>query len=181
MKLIRRLMALLLLFVLIAAVVIGIYTMYPLNYVTAIRETSEEFGVEKYLVAALIRAESNYDKDAVSSAGAKGVMQLTDETASFCAKKLGMEIDEDDIYNPEINIKLGVFYLKRMLEMFEGDETKAIAAYNAGEGRVHRWLENPEYSSDGVELEVIPYEETKRHVEKIERYKKIYKILYPNL
>ena len=108
-------------------------------------------------------------------------MQLTDETAQFCAEKMGIELNEGDIYSPAINIRLGTFYLSRMLNLFDGDERLAVAAYNAGEGRVQEWLKNPTLSTDGESLDFIPYEETRRHVEKIETYKKIYKLLYPNL
>ncbi len=181
MKLIRgiaRTLAALLVFL---AAIYGVYRLFPLRYVHEIRTVSDEMGVDRYLVTALIKAESNFDVNALSRADAKGVMQLTDETAAFCARKLGMELNEGDIYSPGINIRLGVYYLKRMLDRFGGDEGLAVAAYNAGEGRVQKWLKNPEYSTDGESLQTIPYEETKNHVKKIEAYKKIYKLLYPNL
>lgn len=171
--------------VVVAAVLFGaigvIYYLYPLKYTSDIREYSEEMGVDPHLVAALIKAESNFDKDAQSDAGAKGVMQLTDETARFCAEKLGIELKDGDVYNPDINIRLGVYYLKRTFELFDGDVTLAVAAYNAGEGRVRAWLRDERYSSDGKTLHTIPYEETKNHIEKIQTYQKVYKILYPNL
>jgi len=108
-------------------------------------------------------------------------MQLTDTTAEYCAGNLGITLSEGDIYKPEINIKLGVYFLKRLLDLYDGDEDLAIAAYNAGEGRVNEWLANPEYSTDGETLDSIPYRETERHVEKIRFYKWVYRILYPNL
>ena len=181
MKLKKILLALVLLAVLVAGIILGAYTMHPLKYTEHIRAFSEENGVDRFLVAALIRAESNFDCTAYSKADAKGLMQLTDETAQFCAQKNGIVLAEGEVYNPEMNIRLGVFYLKRMLDLFDGDERIAIAAYNAGEGRVREWLKNSDYSLDGKTLQKIPYAETEKHVEKVVRYKKMYEILYPNL
>lgn len=181
MKLIKGIVRTLAALLVFLAAIYGIYRLFPLKYVHEIRTVSDEMGVDRYLVTALIKAESNFDINALSRADAKGVMQLTDETAAFCAQKLGMELNEGDIYSPRINIRLGVYYLRRMLDRFDGDESLAVAAYNAGEGRVQEWLNNPEYSTDGESLQVIPYEETKNHVKKIKAYKRIYKLLYPNL
>lgn len=181
MKLIKSIFATLLTVVVLIGAVVLTYKLFPLNYLSIIRQVSEEMDVDKYLIASLIKAESNFNPEAVSSAGAMGVMQLTDETAQFCAEKLGMTLNEGDIYKPEVNIRLGVYYLKRMLELFNGDEDLAVAAYNAGEGRVKEWLKDPTLSADGESLNTIPYEETRRHVEKIATYKKVYKLLYPNI
>lgn len=181
MKFIKGMLGLLMLCIILLGAIVGIYKLFPLKYIDTIRACSEETGVDRYLIASLIKAESNFDTAAVSRADAKGVMQLTDETARFCAEKLGIELNEGDIYRPEVNIRLGVYYYKRVLDMFSGNENLAIAAYNAGEGRVRQWLSTPEYSTDGESLDTIPYEETKHHVEKITTYKKIYKLLYPNL
>ncbi len=181
MKFFKYLFRLLLIFILIIITVWGVYAAFPLKYTNTIRSEAAAQGVDKYLIAALIRAESNFDSEAVSAANAKGVMQLTDETAAFCASNMGLDVSGDNIFDPDINIKLGVCYLKRMLDMYSGDEDLAIAAYNAGEGRVKEWLSNPEYSGDGKKLDDIPYEETKNHVAKIRMYKKIYAFLYPNL
>ncbi|MGM9551784.1 MAG: lytic transglycosylase domain-containing protein [Clostridia bacterium] len=181
MKFIRNILSTLLAIMVLIGAVITAYRLFPIKYVEEIRNVSVEMGVDKYLVAALIKAESNFKSDALSNANAKGVMQLTDETAAFCAEKMGIVLDEGDIYDPYVNIRLGVYYLKRTLELFDGDETLAVAAYNAGEGRVKEWLNDPTFSTDGESLHIIPYEETRRHVEKINSYKKIYKLLYPNL
>ncbi len=181
MKLIKSILATLLTVAVLVGAVMASYRLFPLKYLGEIRQFSEEMGVDKYLVVSLIKAESNFNPDAVSSAKAKGVMQLTDETAQFCAEKLGITLNEGDIYKSEINIRLGVYYLKRMLELFGGDEDLAVAAYNAGEGRVREWLKDPTLSTDGESLQIIPYEETRKHVKKIATYKKVYKLLYPNI
>lgn len=166
---------------LLAFAVAMCYELFPLDYTSSIRAEAETDGVDKYLVAALVKAESNFDPGADSSAGAKGLMQLKDETASFCASQLGLTLSDGDIYSPEINIKLGTYYLKRMLDIFGGDVALAVAAYNAGEGNVRKWLSDPSYSADGVTLDTIPFSETESHVRKISFYQRIYRILYPNL
>lgn len=181
MKLIKSIFALMVTVCLLIGAVWGIYALYPLKHVEYIRTYADENGVDRYLVAALIKAESNFNEFALSDAYARGAMQLTDETAAFCARKVGIRLKENDIYDPGINIRLGVYYLNRMLELFGGDESLAVAAYNAGEGRVREWLQDPTLSTDGETLDTIPYEETRRHVEKISSYKKIYRVLYPNL
>ncbi len=181
MKLIKNTVSTLLCTCILIACVFCVYRLFPLKHVGLIRTCADEAGVDKYLVAALIKAESNFNSNAISVAGAKGIMQLTDETAQFCAEKEGIELSEGDIFNPAVNIKLGVYYLKRTLDLFNQDEVVAIAAYNAGEGRVREWLNDPTLSPDGKSLGFIPYEETKHHIEKINNYKKIYKLLYPNL
>lgn len=181
MKLIRSIVSTFIVAVVIIGAIFCAYRLFSLKYVHEIRQSADEMGVDRFLVAALIKAESNFKVDAVSRADAKGVMQLTDETARFCAEKLGVELKDGDIYSPAVNIRLGTFYLSRMLNLFDGDEGLAVAAYNAGEGRVQEWLKNPTLSTDGESLDFIPYEETRRHVEKIKTYKKIYKLLYPNL
>lgn len=181
MKIIRSIVSTLIIVVILLAAIAGAYKLFPLKYLHEIRTYADEMGVDRYLVAALIKAESNFDVNAVSRADAKGVMQLTDSTALFCAEKLGVEFESGDIYSPAVNIRLGVFYLKRMLELFNDDESLAVAAYNAGEGRVRQWLDDPSLTTDGEKLHSIPYKETERHVQKIKMYKKIYKLLYPNM
>lgn len=181
MKLIRSIVSTFVVVLMLVAAIWGAYRLFPLYYLAEIRTCADEMGVDRHLVAALIKAESNFDMYALSSADAKGVMQLTDSTARFCADKLKMELKEGDIYTPKVNIRLGVFYLKRMLELFNGDESLAVAAYNAGEGTVQRWLEDPSLTTDGESLHSIPYKETEGHVKKIKVYKKIYKLLYPNM
>lgn len=181
MKIFGKLMGVILTVALLCGAVALLYVIYPLRYTHSIRQCSEEMGLDPYLVTALIKAESNFECDAKSSKDAKGLMQLTDETAAFCAQKLGIELKEGDVYDPKINIRLGSCYLKRTMDIFNQDDKMAIAAYNAGEGRVKEWLADKRYSADGETLDTIPYEETKKHVKKIEMYRKIYKILYPNL
>ena len=142
------------------------------------RETVEKSGVASALVYAVIRTESGYDEEAVSRAGAVGLMQLKPSTAEYICGKEGIEFDADRLKEGEYNILLGAKYLIYLTERFHDEET-ALAAYNAGEGTVGIWLKDGELSSDGEKLEKIPYPETATYVKKVAKFKKIYEILYP--
>lgn len=146
--------------------------LFPRSYNAYIELNSEKYGVDKNLIYAVIKAESNFDREAQSHKGAKGLMQLTDDTAAWCADELG--IDEYDVLNVGTNIEIGTYYLSYLIDKCGGNEQNAIAAYNAGHGNVEKWLRNPEYSKDGKTLTIIPFKETETYVKKVEFYKKIY-------
>ena len=152
---------------------------FPLEYEDIIHRYAEQYGVEESLVAGVIRAESNFRPSAKSSAGAIGLMQLTPDTFHWLRSKSGEdgELTEDALYDPEINIKYGVYNLKLLAGRF-ADETARLAAYNAGPARVDGWLADPAYSDDGVTLGSIPYPETENYVKKIRQYTKIYQYIY---
>lgn len=153
--------------------------LYPLRYEDIIYKYSDKYNLDEFLIMALIKAESNYLYDAHSGI-ARGLMQITDDTAVWIAKKLSIEFSADDIENPETNISMGCFYLSYLLDYYAGDETLALAAYNAGLGNVNKWLTNKEYSKNGKTLDKIPFEETRNYIEKIEKNKEIYISLYKN-
>ena len=150
--------------------------MYPLDYYDIVAKYSKEFGVPESVILAVMRTESGFDPDAESAAGAKGLMQLMPTTYEWLLGKL--KEDEGDITDPETNIKYGTYLLSILYNRFE-DRDCAIAAYNAGIGRVGKWVDNPEYFKNG-KLEVIPIEETDTYVKRvnkaIEAYKRIYGI-----
>lgn len=178
MKTKRRFIVFLLL-IIIAAVAAEplIKAVYPLKYEEYIEKYSEEYKLDKYLVMALIKAESNYVYNAHSGI-ARGLMQITDETAQWIAKKMGNEFEPEDIDNPETNISMGCYYLRYLLDYYSNDLSLALAAYNAGMGNVNRWLSDSNLSENGSTLSTIPFEETKRYLAKIEKGIKIYKKLY---
>lgn len=141
------------------------------------RDTVEASGVEPALVYAVIRAESGYREDAVSSAGAVGLMQVKPATAEFLCEREGIPFDAERLKEGEYNIVIGTRYLLYLMEKFQ-DEATVLAAYNAGEGTVRQWLSDGEYSSDGVTLKKIPYPETDGYIKKVRKFKKIYEFLY---
>lgn len=144
---------------------------YPVKYNDYIARYSAENHLDTYLVIAVIRQESNFTADA-RSPYAGGLMQLTEETAAECAQKLGM--NQYNYMDPETNIEIGCFFLRTLIDKYGSVDT-ALAAYNAGMGNVDEWLSNPEYSSNGVTLDYIPYPETRHYVRKINEYMKGYK------
>lgn len=153
--------------------------LYPLPYQDLIVHHAEKNGLDAYLVAALIKAESNFIADASSHKDARGLMQLTDPTACWVAEKLGIaDYSFDRLDDPDLNIALGCWYFAHLLEAYEGDTRLALCAYNAGMGNVDRWLRSDQYSSDGVCLDVIPYPETEHYVQNTMQYKEMYEMLY---
>lgn len=140
------------------------------------RETVELSGVEPALVYAVIKAESGFSEKAESRAGAVGLMQLLPSTAQFIAEKNHVEYSPERLKESGYNVRLGCMYLGYLLERF-GEET-ALAAYNAGEGTVLKWLKDPRFSPDGERLSEIPYPETARYVKKVIKFRKIYRFLY---
>lgn len=136
------------------------------RYRSQTESAAREFGLETAEVYAVIKAESGFDENAVSSAGARGLMQLLPSTAKFCAEILGEKYD-DDLLCPTVNIRYGCCYLRYLKDRFDGGDV--YAAYNAGEYRVRQWKES------GVGIE---YKETADYVKKVSAYKKIYSFLY---
>jgi len=165
---------------LLAAVIVGIINfipyasdfLFPTTYKRQIETYSEKYGVDISLIYAIIKAESNFNKNATSSKGAKGLMQLMDDTASWCSSKCG--VSYDNIYNINTNLELGTFYISYLLDKYDGEETLALAAYNAGQGNVDKWLSDPDVSIDGKKLTTIPFDETDKYIKKITVFKKIY-------
>lgn len=147
--------------------------LYPMKYKDEIVEFSSVYEISPSLVASMINAESRFQSDRVSSAGAVGLMQLLPSTAEWVAEKIGDDYDEKLLYNPKTNIKWGCYYISYLVNHFEDQET-AICAYNAGMGNVRTWLSDKRYSSDGKKLEEIPFDETRNYLDKIKKYSKYY-------
>lgn len=151
---------------------------YPIRYQVPVEKYAEEYSLDKYLVYAVIKVESNFDENAVSAAGAKGLMQLMDKTAEDCNQKAGFDYSvSEDIYTPECNIRLGCYYLRQLMDTYENMEL-AIIAYNGGTGNVNKWLKDEKLSDGEGGLSDIPYSETKEYVEKVTKVYKIYNDLY---
>ena len=173
----------LLLFILAAALAViacfsgykvGKHTLYPVAYSDYITKYSHENGLDPFLVMAVIKQESNFVPDA-SSGYAHGLMQLTPETAEWNAN--AMELSDYDYMDPETSIKIGCHYLRYLIDRYDNVDT-ALAAYNGGMGHVDEWLHDPEYSSNGVTLDYIPFSETRAYVEKVNGYWEQYRDSY---
>lgn len=152
---------------------------YRLDYTTLIRRYAGEFELDPYLVAAVIHCESGNRAEAVSNAGAIGLMQVMPETGEWIASKLKVDdFDAEMLKSPEINIRFGCWYLNFIAARFE-DREAILAAYNAGHNRVKGWLEDPDYSADGSSLDEVPYPETAQYIEKVQRAYDKYVEIYP--
>ena len=133
----------------------------PLRHDDIIRQQARDKGLDPALIAAVIYEESRF-RDQTSHAGARGLMQITPETARFIARDSGgTEFVEGDLASPQINIAYGAYYLRYLLERYDGRVPLAVAAYNAGETRVNEWI-----AESGGRLAVgeIPFPETRAYV-----------------
>ena len=140
--------------------------LYPREYEEYVSKYSAEYNVPEYTVYSVIKAESDFSQDARSAAGACGLMQLMPSTHRYLAQRLGTK---GDIFAPEENIRCGVYYLSLLYKKYN-DWTLALAAYNAGEGNVDKWLEGEPFE--------IEFPETKLYVKKLEVIQEKYISLY---
>jgi soluble lytic murein transglycosylase len=144
----------------------------PLEHEDIIRQQAKEKGVDAALIAAVIDTESKFT-NAESSAGARGLMQITPEAAEFIEKQSGgTTFNLEDLSDPEINIRYGTFLLKELLERYDGDTAAALAAYNAGPGNADKW------GGAGLSVEEIPFPETRAYVELVLERQKEYREKY---
>ena len=184
---------------LIFLVILIVYTakaavkhLYPLKYKEYVLEYSSLYdNLDPFLVYSVIKAESGFNPNATSYKNARGLMQITDDTSIWIAEKMKIEnFKIENLYDPKTNIKMGCWYLNNLMEEFmyedgvyiseeEAEKIKLVlAAYNAGRGNVALWLKDKKFSSSGRTLEVIPFKETERYVEKVLNYYQIYQKLY---
>jgi soluble lytic murein transglycosylase len=142
---------------------------YPLAYEQIVRGHARHYGLDPALLAAVIYQESKFRADVRSRSGAVGLMQLLPATAKGIAVHTGgSRFRVDDLYNPEINVRYGSWYLRHLLDRY-GDEQTALAAYNAGQRNVDRWRR---------EGGGIRFAETRAYVHRVERLKQIYRDAY---
>ena len=151
---------------------------YPLKFKAVICRYADEYGLERALVFAVVKTESDFDATAISAVGAIGLMQITQETGDYVAQKLGQK--DYDLFEPETNIKFGCYYINYLICRFEIVDT-ALIAYNAGEGNVDKWLDNIKYSTDNKTLSTTPFAETNAYIIKIKKNFSKYKKLYGNI
>lgn len=153
---------------------------YPRTYIELVEANSAENGLDPMLVYAVIHTESGFRPGAQSNVDARGLMQLTEDTYKWAGYRLGEnqeDLNFNELYDPEVNIKYGTVVLRLLLEEF-GDEYTALAAYHAGWGSVKGWLDDEKYSSDGVRLDAIPFPTTSLYVPKVLETKQMYRQLY---
>lgn len=152
---------------------------YKTNYSEYVYKYSQENDIDPLLTFAIIKAESNFNRNIKSKSGAIGLMQLIESTAIEQAEEVNEEIIvTESLYNPEINIKIGTKYYSKLIKKYNNNTLLALAAYNAGIGNVDNWIGQGIIKADGSDIENIPFKETNNYVRKIVRDYKIYQNLY---
>ena len=140
------------------------------DYHQLVEKYSEKYGLEKELVLAVIKAESDFQETAVSKSGALGLMQIIPRTAKWIATEFNELYEKQKMFEPETNIKYGCFYLNYLFDKFKKQDV-VICAYNAGEGVVRDWLDE----NGNLVKEKISYEETRNYLKKVSEYYENYK------
>jgi soluble lytic murein transglycosylase len=153
--------------------------LFPKPYWTDLKRSSATNGLDPYLVASLIRQESEFNPNAVSRANAVGLMQLLPKTGKAVAKEVKLKrYNASQLYTPAVNMQLGTRYFRGMVDKFGGSFEYALAAYNAGSDRVDEWLAQGKYRDPQEFVESIPFTETREYVQAILRNASVYKQLY---
>jgi soluble lytic murein transglycosylase len=153
--------------------------LFPRPYWTDLKKFSVANGLDPYLVASLIRQESEFNPAAVSRANAVGLMQLLPKTGKLVARQEKLKrYYPSQLYTPAVNLQLGTRYFKGMVDQFGGSFEYALAAYNAGSDRVEEWLGQGKYRDAPEFVESIPFTETREYVQAILRNASVYKQLY---
>lgn len=152
---------------------------YPIKYEELVEKYAYENEVDKFLIYAIIKTESDFKPDAESHLGARGLMQIMEPTFEWIRYRFGdsEELVYDIMYEPDHNIRYGSYLISYLMDYF-GTMELAVCAYHAGIGNVDSWLQNPEYSKDGKKLDVIPISDTEHYLKKVTNALSIYQNLY---
>lgn len=157
---------------------------YPLKYSEEISVASQEFGLDPYLITAMVFCESSFRVDIVSHADAVGLMQVTPETGAWIAPKLSIaDFDEEMLKDPAINTRMGCWYVDFLMDRYDQEVVPALTGYIAGQGTVDRLLQDERYSPDGKTLDLTGYEgrDTREYAKKILGVREVYLELYPDV
>lgn len=150
---------------------------HPKTYAEHVEKYAEIYGVPTHICYAVIKCESGFDSTAVSSAGAIGLMQITPSTFTYLCSRLGDSYEAGMLYDPETNIRYGIYYLSMLYDRFGVWET-VFAAYNCGPSRVDGWIRDGKVNESG-RLTEIPIAETAAHVKRVAAAIEKYDTLYP--
>lgn len=148
-----------------------------INYQDQINEYSNKYNVDPLLTASIVKVESDFDNDAQSHQGAKGLMQLLDETAKHSAEVIGEDYYPDKLNDIEYNLKLGVGYYNYLYNYYNNKEL-ALAAYNGGVGNVDKWIDQGILDKENPDISKIPFDETRQYVTKVMANYEVYKTFY---
>jgi soluble lytic murein transglycosylase len=150
----------------------------PLRHEDIIRQQASAKALDPSLLAAVIYAESHF-RDATSHAGARGLMQITPDTARYIAHLSGgTAFEQGDLATPQINISYGAYYLRYLLKRYGENTVLALAAYNGGEGNVDRWIAESSMSERTFDIQQIPFAETRGYVTRVLEARQSYRDKY---
>jgi soluble lytic murein transglycosylase len=150
----------------------------PLHHDDIIRQQASDKDIDADLIAAVIYEESRF-RDQTSHAGARGLMQITPETADFIARRSGgVLFEQSDLATPQVNIAYGSWYLRYLIDRYDGNETLAVAAYNAGQTNVDRWVRDAGGPEEFDTARHIPFPETRAYVQNVEERRVDYRERY---
>lgn len=156
--------------------------MYPIKYQEEIIKAAKHYQVNPHLILAIIRSESAFKTDTISKKGALGLMQVMPDTANWVIDQAGFRTTtQTSLLDPNLNIKIGTWYLSFLLERYNGNTVQAIAAYNAGPGKVSAWLAREQWNGTAEQIEDIPIGETRHYVQRVLYYQERYEKIYNNL
>jgi soluble lytic murein transglycosylase len=150
----------------------------PLRHEDIIRQQARDKHLDPALVAGVIYTESRF-RDQTSNAGAKGLMQLTPDTAKFVERLSGGSTFQlSDLSSPQVNIAYGTYYLRYLLDRYGDNEALALAAYNGGEGNVDRWVDAARQKGEALSIDAIPFGETRAYVRSVQSAARQYRSNY---
>ncbi len=152
--------------------------LFPRPWWTDLKKYSSSNGLDPFLVASLIRQESEFNPDAISHANAWGLMQVLPSTGKKLARSMKVRYSNEQLLTPNYNLQLGTRYFRELVDHFNGKVEYALAAYNAGTDRVESWLSNGKYRDAQEFVESIPFTETREYVQSVLRNATLYKRLY---
>ncbi|GAA3401548.1 lytic transglycosylase domain-containing protein [Paenibacillus hodogayensis] len=152
---------------------------YPIRHDQDIALSARSYGVDPFMVAAIIRVETNFNPDKVSRKGAVGLMQLMPDTAEWVVQKAGYAEETSQLlHRADVNIEVGAWYLKSLYNQFDNNPIAVLAAYNAGPGNARKWLDNGTWDGTLKGLGNIPFGETRHYVQRVLYYYDKYAKLY---
>ncbi|HBV95895.1 MAG: lytic transglycosylase [Peptococcaceae bacterium BICA1-7] len=152
---------------------------FPVPYRQIIFSQAAGTGLDPYLLAAMVKTESNFNPGAVSIKGARGLMQVMPETGRWVAGQKGVNnYSHDLLFIPEKNIQIGAYYVGHLLENYKGNTVMMLGAYNAGTGNVKKWVEQGQWNGEKSRVDRIPYPETRQFIRKVLFYQQVYSYLY---
>ena len=152
---------------------------WPIHYRGILSLEAEAHHLDPLVLAAVVKVESSYNPNATSNKGAMGLMQIMPDTGTWIAQQMAIpNWQKEQLYNPELNIRMGAWYLSYLLLMFEGELTRALAAYNCGASNVRRWVNNGTWDGSLNNYQQIPFPETRNYVFNVMRTYHWYQWLY---